>query len=447
VTTPDIAGRLGQALGGTVTSVRRLSGGASRVTSAVDLELPDGHRRSVVLQQRRGGPAPDTGVAMEAALLRAARRAGVPVPDVLAAGEGDGLDDGWLVVERLDGETIPRRILRDDDYAAARGALVGDTARALARIHAMAPDGVPGLPQADPLRRPLEFLDATGEVRPVLELAARWLETRRPEACGRTVVHGDFRMGNFLVVATGLSGVLDWELAHLGDPAEDIGWLAAPPWRFGGAGAVGGFGHLEDFLAAYEQAGGVALGAAAVRWWQVYATLKWAVICALQAATHLSGAVRSVELAAIGRRVCESEWDLLALMEVPRPDDTVPPAAASSADGGVEAPFGRPTAAELVEAVEGYLRGTVLPGAEGAAAFDARVAANVLAVVGRQLALGPAPADAHRARLAALGFDDDTGLARAIRAGTFDDRLEEVGAVLAGSVADAVGVTSPGRRV
>ena len=436
----DVAERLGRALGGTVTSVRRLTGGASRRTSAVELSGPDG-RRSVILQQQRGTEAiPGAGVALQAALLREAHREGVAVPEVLAAGTVDGLDAGWLVVERLDGETIARRLLRDGTYDEARTHLSGDVARALAGIHRVAPERVEGLPDADPFERPLEFLDATGEVRPVLELAVRWLHANRPAPSGRTLVHGDFRLGNLLVDAEGLRGVLDWELAHAGDPAEDLGWLSARAWRFGGDGEVGGFGRLEDVLAQYEAAGGRRIAAATVRWWQAYAAIKWAVICALQAATHLGGAVRSVELAAIGRRVCESEWDLLGLMGVQRPAAPALPDDAPHAPS----PFGRPSAIELVEAVGEYLDDKVLGALEGAPRFDARVARNVLEVVGRELAAGPRIEAAHGERLAALGFADDAALADSIRRGALDDRLGEVGAVLALSAADQLLVANPG---
>jgi len=380
---------------------------------------------------------------MEAALLRAAASAGVPVPAVVGAGATDGLDDGWLVVERLDGETIARRLLRDEAYAGARARLTGQVAQALARIHAIPVQGVPDLPPSDPFRRPLEFLDAIGEARPVLELAGRWLEAGRPQPTATTVVHGDYRLGNFLVGADGLRGVLDWELAHAGDPAEDVGWLSAPPWRFGGSGDVGGFGRLDEFLAAYAAAGGAAIDPMTVRWWQVYATLKWAVICALQASVHLSGVVRSVELAAIGRRVCESEWDLLGLMGVRLPDVTAerPPQDVATSP---RPPFGRPGAGELVAAVEGYLRESVVATTDGAARFDARVAANVLAMVRRELAIGAGATEAHGARLAELGAEDDVALAAAIRSGDVDARIPEVAAVLAGSVADELRVANPG---
>ena len=439
--TDGVADRVGKAIGGSVTSRRRLSGGASRTTSALDLERPDGTVLALVLQRQRGdGLAPGAGVTMEAALLRAARSAGVPVPQVVAAGEIDGLEPGWLVVERLEGESIPRRLLRDQDFASARASLTGEVARALAGIHGVPPDRIPGLPSADPLERPLPFLDGTGEVRPVLEVAARWQEAHRPEPTGRTVVHGDYRMGNFLVDADGLRGVLDWELAHAGDPAEDIGWLTAPAWRFGGDGEVGGFGRLEPFLAEYAAAGGRVVEPATVRWWQAYATLKWAVICALQASVHLSGATRSVELAAIGRRVCESEADLLALMGVP-----LAPAGGGGEEAPVApAPFGRPGARELVEAVQGYLEDRVMASAEGAARFEARVARNALGVVARELALGPAIRAAHRGRLERLGFADDAALASAVRAGDLDGDLVAVADELAGSVRDQLRVANPG---
>jgi len=440
----DVADRLGQVIGGTVTSIRRLSGGASRRTSAVDMEGVEGNTRALILQQQRGGGLTNrSSVALEAALLRAAGEAGVPVPGVVAAGEADGLDAGWLVVERLDGEAIARRLLRDEAYEEARRRLTANAAEALARIHTIALDGLAGLPRSDPLARPLEFLDITGEVRPVLELAARWLDANRPIATGRTVVHGDFRMGNLLVNTSGLVGVLDWELAHAGDPAEDLGWLSARAWRFGGSGEVGGFGQLDDLLTRYGEASGRVIDQATVRWWQAYATMKWAVICALQASAHLSGATRSVELAAIGRRVCESEWDLLGLMGIERSkaaDGLVVPSDRSHAPS----PFGRPSAGELVDAVREYLVDKVMATAEGAERFDARVAGNVLAMVAREITLGPAMEEAHRARLAGLGFASDASLAAAIRAGHLDDRLVEVGTVLAGSGADQLRVANPG---
>jgi aminoglycoside phosphotransferase (APT) family kinase protein len=441
--TTDVAEQLGAALGGRVASMRRLSGGASRVTSAFELETRSGEVRSLILQQARGIGLAQPDIQVEAGLLRSARGAGVPVPAVVAAGAIDGLPPGWLVVERLDGETIPRRILRDEAFAAARPALTDQTARALAAVHSIDPATVPELPTADPLRHPLEFLDALNEVRPVLELGVRWLAHGVPPMDEAVVVHGDFRMGNFLVDRGGLRGVLDWELAHLGDPAEDIGWLCAPAWRFGGPGRVGGFGELDGFLATYAAASGRTVDVDRVRWWEAYATVKWAVICLLQASTHLSGAARSVELAAIGRRVCESEWDLLVLMGVAMPAEPRPGEVGDERPSPASPLFGRPSMAELVEAVREYLETKVMTSAEGAARFEARVARNVLAMVGRELDLGPAGLVTHAESLRTLGVPDDATVAAAIRAGRHDDDLLGLGAVLAVGARDQLLVANP----
>jgi aminoglycoside phosphotransferase (APT) family kinase protein len=447
-TSEEVASALGPILGGTVHDLRRLSGGASRITSAFDLEVGGqgaSTRRRLILQQDRGDGLAQGGRAdAEAALLRAALEVGVPVPAVVAVGNGldDGLGSGWLVVERLEGETIPRKILRDREWAEARAVLTAQCARALAAIHTIDPASVEGLAPKDPFRHPLPFLDALGEARPAIELGVRWLEANRLPAGRRVTVHGDFRSGNLLVGPDGLRAVLDWELAHAGEAAEDIGWLCAPAWRFGGAGAVGGFGALDELLGAYAAAGGEAIDATRVRWWQVYATVKWAVICALQASAHLSGATRSVELAAIGRRVCESEWDLCVLLGL-ADRAVVGQAPAAPARAPALAPFGRPTAAELVDAVREYIETGVMAGSDGGARFTGRIARNVLLTVERELQLGPGMAAAHAERLGALGFDDDGQLAAAIRAGTFDGRWTEVGPVLARAARDQLLVANP----
>jgi aminoglycoside phosphotransferase (APT) family kinase protein len=464
-TPDDVAAALGRRLGGTVQDLRPLSGGASRLTSSFDLRVDGGGAdgggvdgavcaaavRRLILQLDRGdGLAQGSPADAEAALLRAAHDAGVPVPSVVAVGDGvdDGLGAGWLVVERLEGETIPRKILRDPEWSGARQALTQQCARALAAIHTIDPASIEGLPARDPLRDPLPFLDALGEARPALELGVRWLEANRLPASRRVTVHGDFRTGNLLVGPDGLRAVLDWELAHAGEAAEDIGWLCAPAWRFGGPGPVGGFGALDDLLEGYAAAGGAVIDPVRVRWWRVYATVKWAVICALQASAHLSGATRSVELATIGRRVCESEWDLCTLLglapdDAPRvaddrvgvPDGTPPPE--------VRAPFGRPTAAELVEAVREYVEADVMEGSDRGARFKGRVARNALLTVERELRFGPTMARAHADRLAALGFDDDRQLAAALRSGTLDGAWGEVGPAVAAAARDQLLVANP----
>jgi aminoglycoside phosphotransferase (APT) family kinase protein len=308
-----LAAVLGPVLGeGTeVEELRRVPGGSSRETWSFTAVVPDGERRRLVLRRDPPG-APSAGLALESRLLAAAAAGGVPVPRVVADGGADSeVGSGFVVTEFVDGETLPRRILRLVDEHGLAPALTAQCGRALAAVHAIAPAAVPGLPGGDPLEQLRGLLDALRQPHPAFELGLKWLAARRPPRSAETVVHGDFRNGNLIVGPDGLRAVLDWELAHRGDPLEDLGWLCAKAWRFGGAAPVGGFGTVDDLVAAYEDAAATTVDRAALAWWEVLATLRWGVICVVQAMTHVSGAVRSVELAAIGRRVCEVEWDVL----------------------------------------------------------------------------------------------------------------------------------------
>jgi aminoglycoside phosphotransferase (APT) family kinase protein len=122
-------------------------------------------------------------------------------------------------------------------------------------------------------------------------------------------------MGNLLVGEAGLVAVLDWELVHGGDPAEDLGWLCARTWRFGhDEYAAAGLGSREQLLAAYREAGGVEIAPEELRFWETLANLRWGVLTLRQLHEHLSGARPSLELAAIGRRTAEAEWDLLEMV-------------------------------------------------------------------------------------------------------------------------------------
>jgi aminoglycoside phosphotransferase (APT) family kinase protein len=298
---------LEQRLGGRVEGLRRLSGGASRETWSFDLHRGNGTIDALIL--RRDPPrATRGGMPREAALLAAAQRAGVPVPEVIHA------DDSSIVMRRIDGETIPRKILRDDEYAPARPLLARQCGQVLAKLHSLPADVVAGLEQNDQVAQWRSTLDNLKQPHPAFELALRWLEANRPVLHAPALVHGDFRNGNLMVGPEGVRAVLDWELAHAGDPMEDLGWLCVKAWRFGVALPVGGFGTYEDLCAGYEEAGGQPVDRDALRWWEVLGTLKWGIMCILQATTRTSGMLRSVELAAIGRRVCENEWDLLEIL-------------------------------------------------------------------------------------------------------------------------------------
>jgi aminoglycoside phosphotransferase (APT) family kinase protein len=254
----------------------------------------------------------------EGELLRAAAVAGVPVAKLVAASDDASVVGApFIVVSKLEGETIARRILRDDRYAEARPVLVEQSAEALARVHFITPRDVPGLAASDQLGSLVELYDVLAPTmgpHPAFELGFRQLERARPTARDDAVLHGDFRLGNLLIDEHGLVAAIDWELAHLGDPLEDLAWFSIRAWAFGGPGEVAGVGSLDELVTAYERATGTTVDRPALRWWRAVQTLRWGVICMLQAHTHLSGASRSVELATIGRRVCETEYDLLRLL-------------------------------------------------------------------------------------------------------------------------------------
>jgi aminoglycoside phosphotransferase (APT) family kinase protein len=256
---------------------------------------------------------------VEVGVLEAAYAAGVPVPRVLASSRDisgeNPVGTQFMIVNAFEGETIARKILRDDEYASARKTLPAQFGSALGKLHRVN-SAVEGLEDVDQIAFYQEHLRDCGQSHPAFEIAFRWLEENRPPVGRRCLVHGDFRMGNLIIGNEGLRAVLDWELAHIGDPAEDLGWLCVRAWRFGGAG-VGGIGAYEGLLEAYGEASGEYISLETLRWWEVLGTVKWGLMCISQAAYHLTGSVRSHELAAIGRRVCENEYDaLLAIREL-----------------------------------------------------------------------------------------------------------------------------------
>lgn len=298
----------------TVENLTTLTGGASRTTWAFDAVTP-GTRRALIL---RTGPPDEVhaGMELEARAQQRAAAVGAPVPRILTAdNDAAALGNPYLICEAIGGETIVRRIYRSLDDAGRRR-LLTQCAEALAAVHRADPNGI-GLTESDEITEWRERLDEMGDTTATFEWAFRWLAAHRPPPSPHRLVHGDFRMGNLIVDDTGLAAVLDWELVHVGEIYEDLAWFCIRAWRFGASERLGagGLGSVEDFLTAYETASGEALDRSAFRWWLTVATLRWGVICRFQAERHLSGQTPSVELAAIGRRVCETEWDLLDLLE------------------------------------------------------------------------------------------------------------------------------------
>ena len=434
-----LARLLGPVLGDPVRieGLQRLSGGASRETWA----FRAGGRDLILRRDPPGRPGPPGAMGREAAAMRACGRAGLPVPEVLVDDDGSALGTAGLVMARVPGETLARRILRDDEFAPARAVLAAQLGAFLAGLHAIDPADVPGLAEVDPLADYRAAYEATGDLSPTVEAAQRWLQAHRPPATGTTIVHGDLRMGNVIVGADGLRAAIDWELVHLGDPLEDLAWLCVKAWRFGSPLPVGGVGTLDQLLGAYEEVSGTSVDRDAFQWWLVQKTLQWAIICVGQASVHLSGALRSVELAAIGRRAAEPEWDLVELLA---PDAWVA-ARDRPPDDPVDEPglHGRPTAAELLDAAQEFLTDTVMGATEGRVSFHTRVAANVLGIVERELVLGAGQQARFRDGLARLGAGSAAELCRAIRDGAFDDRPDELWAFLAASVRDRLAVANP----
>jgi aminoglycoside phosphotransferase (APT) family kinase protein len=309
----DLLQQAAAALGAVgVSGLARLPGGASRSLWAFDARLPDGSETPLVLLITKGTAE------REWQALKAARARQVRVAEpIWRTPDGEG-----VVMRRLEGEAIPGRIFRDERLGAAPERLLGQIATALAAIHRIPPAEVPAIP-GRPCGAAAELdaieveLDRYGDPHPALELGLRWLRRRLPPQREPVVVHGDFRMGNLLVDEDGLAAVLDWELVHAGDPAEDLGWMCARTWRFGRDDRpAAGLGSRRALLDAYREAGGaVGIEAEELHFWEALGNLRWGVLTLRQLYEHSSGQRPSLELAAIGRRTCEAEWDLLAMVD------------------------------------------------------------------------------------------------------------------------------------
>jgi aminoglycoside phosphotransferase (APT) family kinase protein len=308
-----LAGLLGDELGAEIENLARLSAGASRETWSFDAR--SGSRTDGLILQRSRFSLSEVD---EPAVVRHAHAGGVRVPEIIASSSSGDHPIGaqFTIARRLEGESIARKILRDDEYAAAREMFIDDCARELVAIHSLDPEPVAdALASADdPVAGQRDTYEMLNDPHPVFDMALRWLDGNRPEPRAPCIVHGDFRMGNFLIGPDGMIAVLDWELTHLGNPAEDLGWLVARAWRFGGTGEVGGLGTREQLLAAYEAAGGATVTAAELCWWEVLASLRWGVITMFMGDEHRTGNTRSLEQAAIGRRVVETEYDVMLLL-------------------------------------------------------------------------------------------------------------------------------------
>jgi aminoglycoside phosphotransferase (APT) family kinase protein len=304
-----------------VAGAEKLSGGASQETWSFDILHPDGNIGAILRRAPTGygaSPSRAAGLDVEATLMQLAYEAGLPSPKVMhVLRPQDQLGIGF-VMQRIAGETIARKILRDEQFARARPLLARRLGEVAAGIHKLDASKLPGLRRMSAAK---EIADLDREYRsfnwprPVFELALRWLRERDPGPSDEvTLVHGDFRHGNLIIGTDGLRAVLDWELAHLGDPMEDLGWICVNSWRFGEIDKpVGGFGSREDLFAGYEAAGRK-VDPDRVMFWEVMGTLRWGVMCCGMMQRFRAGPDHSMERAMIGRRSSETEIDLLRLL-------------------------------------------------------------------------------------------------------------------------------------
>jgi aminoglycoside phosphotransferase (APT) family kinase protein len=321
----DLAKRLDRLarrrLGGEgVAGVTRLTAGASQEIWRFDVLTAEGPL-PVVLRRAPGGDRVSesaVGPETEAAVIAAAGAAGAPVPPVRwVLTPEDDLGRGF-VMGFVDGETLGGRIARGEAFAQTRTFLARQCGEVLAAIHRIDPAAFPTLKRVTPLEFVTQYHDtyrATAWPRPVFDLAFRWLMDRCPPPAEEPrLVHGDFRNGNLMVGPEGVRAVLDWEITHVADPMEDLGWICVNSWRFGVADKpVGGFGLREDLWAGYEAAGGAKVDPARALFWEVFGSLRWGVMCSTMTQTFRT-ADPSVERAVIARRTSETEVDLMRLL-------------------------------------------------------------------------------------------------------------------------------------
>ena len=382
-----ISALMAKSLGpGDLSHLERLSGGASMESWSFDWN-DTGYvlRRAPSAEHMFERPLSH---ADEADLVIAARNAGVKAPEVIAIlQDADDLGTGY-VMRRVSGEVAPKSIVSDPPPP-----LLRELGRELALIHALPkavlPDEIPRRSAAEAVQETKDKFEDFGGDRPIIALALKWCEDNLPGNAEEVLVHGDFRIGNFIVNRDSdddaVAAILDWELAHWGDSHEDLAFGCMTVWRFGQLSKPAfGLGELHELFEAYEHAGGTKVDRKRFRFWLVYRTVWWAVGCLQMGVAWRSGSDRTVERVVIGRRVAEQELDLIALLENEAPlaerNRPLPPASSRK-----EMPVGEPTNSEIVQAVREWITDKIKPFSQGHAKFETVVALNALGIVGRDL--------------------------------------------------------------
>lgn len=328
--------------------------------------------------------------ASEAAVIEAAREAGVTAPEVLTVlEESDGIGSGF-VMRALPGTPNPKQILEMDDPAQ----LLREAAHDLAKIHSLPRESLPAAVPVLDVREGIadfraQFEEAGGD-RPIIALGLKWLADNVPEPVEPVLNHGDYRMGNLLAEDSHLTGVLDWELAHFSDFHEDLAFGCMAVWRFHRYDRSAlGLGSFEEYFAAYDAESGRTVDPVRFRFWTIYRTVWWALGCLRCAKSWRDGSDRTLERAVISRRTSEQELDLLMLLEEDAPEE--------ERERSVQVPrpyppHGEASAGELATAISEWLA-TIKDQMKGHDRFQLAVARNALGMIARDYAFMPRDTD------------------------------------------------------
>ena len=303
---------------GEIINLEPLTGGASKEIWKFEVSA-NGQSNRYILRRGSGVEGPlAIKTSDEAKIQMTVRTLGAQVPEIVAVSTLDEELGDAYIMKFVDGESIARKILRDEEYKRALPNLAFECGQSIAKIHQADINEFPFLPSKpvfEQINDLYQTYEAFNQPSPVFEYTYLWLLEQNFGEKNDALVHGDFRLGNIIVDKDGLKSVIDWELAHIGNPLQDLGWICGNSWRFGNTDkVVGGFGDLADLLKGYNSISNYQVGENMVKAWQVFGTFRWGVICLIQASAHLTGSVNSVEKAAIGRRVSETEIDIVDLL-------------------------------------------------------------------------------------------------------------------------------------
>jgi len=339
-----------------ITALSPLRGGALQENWGLDARFSggalDGEQRLVLRTSAATGVAASLTRVQEFVVQKAAFAAGVRVPEPLFASEDPAVrGKPFFIMRRVDGIAAPDRITGDAALDPALPAIAERLGRELARIHTIRPPR-PDLAFLTPcsdtgpiqqISRFRAYLDRHPTPRPILEWGMRWLETHTLAPAVPVLCHHDFRTGNYLLNGTALTAILDWEFAGWGDPHEDIGWFCCKGWRFARLDReAGGIADRTPFYRGYQSESGRSIDEQRVHFWEVLASVRWAIIALQQSDRHMFGGECGLDLASTGRRATECDLEILMLLDAEREPGSRPSDSPRVKPGGHASPIGTP---------------------------------------------------------------------------------------------------------